>query len=853
MNRRQQGGAALWLMLLAIVMAGSYAAYLGANHQHNPQWETQQLATRLARAKEALIAYAVTDDKLPGRMLCPDLIGNGISPILSRDDCDAYRGGLPWKTLDIIEATDDRGAAFYYATSARFGGDRALPLLNSNTPSELRLLAADGSINDEVVALILAPRGGLDPANADGDNDYRNGQGSAADDNDLIAIITRRELMAAVETRIVNEVKNCLKQHAALAADDQLFPWPAPLSSTALRGVANSYFGQIPATQPGAGPDRQLQQNQQALAAAKLALENASTAEVQLTALRQLAEAVSYSRLLFDRVFTTAKNLSLAGTSAHTALGRLESSIITSTDQDKAEIDQPKFGTQISSTEKTTLLDRSNTVLSSLLAVDQSLSDSGIDVFPNELAGRSLLLQESLARARQQVSPINMTELQGANEALTRLFSRSTTPNAAIADALRAALEAGLSAQSLSQQASLDPNQETPALRAAETLLDNANALGNAITASRVNVHASEISSRVAQLQQGLSALIAQPDATSATTLAERIDELATLVNGIETASSALLPLRSSLLGALSSASGSTRAGSDFQAMAASTQNVIGIAESLASAMVSNGDNLAATSFSQALLRYTQAQQAFSDANTTEKALVAYVLALQNPAVDLKFWVEILSRKAAELATQARKSTTAGATKEDINSAFYAADQALKSITDAKGAIDRLASHIASPTSLAKKDAAITAVASSLSLLSALQSKGESLDSTLASAAAAGFPTIWASRHCDFLQPISGQNSWWSANNWGELIFLQISSRTRQPSGKLRVNGSGQHHFVVLAAGRPLASQDRNIRASANFFEGANAHSSRDAQASTPSSEFSASPPSESFNDRLAY
>jgi hypothetical protein len=851
MMRRRQHGAALWLLLLAIVMAGSYAVYLGANRQHNPQLQARDLAIRLARAKEALIAYAVTDGKLPGRMLCPDLIGNGISPILSRNDCDAYRGWLPWKTLDIIDASDERGTAFHYVASPRFGGDRPLPLLNSDTPTELRFFAADGTLNDSVVAVIIAPRGGLDPFNADGDSDFRNGQSDVADDNDLIAVITRRELMAAVETRVVNEVKACLTQHTALAADDQVFPWPAALSNAPFRGLANRHFGQLPATQPGAGPDHQLQQNTLTLDAAKMALENASTATIQLSALRQLADAVSYARLLFDRIFTAAKNLNLAGNTAATALGRLESSIITSTDQDKSVLDQPKLGSQISPAEKTTLLDRAGTVQLALIALDQSLADNGLDVFPGELATRSLRLQAQIDQARQDASAASMAGLLQAIEALTFLFSKSATPNPDIAGALRQALEASLLAQNLSAAASLDLNLALPAIHAAEALLISAKYLDRTITASRVHVHATEISSRVLQLQQALRLLTTTPGAASA--LAERLDNLAALVSRIDTASSPIVGFRAALLDALPVASSAARTGTDFPAMASSTENVIALAESLTVAIASNGDNLAGESFREAMARYLAAQQALTDANTTEKGLVTYVLALQNPAVDLKFWVEILARRSAELAIQARKSTTASATKEDSASAFYAADQALKSITDAKGAIYRVETYLASPGSSSKKEAAITAVANTLSLLTALQGKRDSLDANLASAAAAAFPTLWLSRQCDFLQPVSGQTSWWIANDWGKLIFFQISGRTRQTTGKLSVNGAGAYHCVVLASGSALSHQDRSMPSSASFFEGANADPSRDGEASAPATEFSAQPFSGTFNDRLAY
>ena len=75
----------------------------------------------------------------------------------------------------------------------------------------------------------------------------------------------------------------------------------------------------------------------------------------------------------------------------------------------------------------------------------------------------------------------------------------------------------------------------------------------------------------------------------------------------------------------------------------------------------------------------------------------------------------------------------------------------------------------------------------------------------------------------------------------------------RPASGKLQVNGTGNHRVVAISAGRALGSQNRATRTSANFLEGINADSSRDGDAKTPATVFSNAPVSGTFNDRLAY
>ena len=98
---KKQTGVALILLLVALILGGAYAFYRSANIGFGSSEQDAKLILSLARAKEALIAYAVIDDKRPGRMLCPDIIGEGNSDwSLSRPYCDTPSGWLPWKTLD---------------------------------------------------------------------------------------------------------------------------------------------------------------------------------------------------------------------------------------------------------------------------------------------------------------------------------------------------------------------------------------------------------------------------------------------------------------------------------------------------------------------------------------------------------------------------------------------------------------------------------------------------------------------------------------------------------------------------------------------------------------------------------
>jgi hypothetical protein len=127
------------------------------------------------------------------------------------------------------------------------------------------------------------------------------------------------------------------------------------------------------------------------------------------------------------------------------------------------------------------------------------------------------------------------------------------------------------------------------------------------------------------------------------------------------------------------------------------------------------------------------------------------------------------------------------------------------------------------------------------------------LDSMLDSSSAEAFPTLWFGSTCAFLQPPSGSTSWWTANNWANTTFYQISDRIRPASGKLQVNGTGTYRVVALSAGRAIGTQNRATRTTANFLEGNNADASRNGDAKTPVVVFSNAPVSGTFNDRLGY
>lgn len=863
-SAKKQSGIALIALLVLLIMAGAYAFYRYANVGAGRIQQEAKLAATLARAKEALIARAVTDANRPGSLPCPDLItnstglsnipGDGKADMFTMTQCPSYVGWLPWVTLDLPELLDDSGTRLWYALSPELRDDDSAQPINSDRVLTQRL---DGAA--DIAAIIFAPRAALGSQARPSNNpaDYLDGENGSGDDriyisgplgptfNDMVVAISRQELMAAVEKRVASEVKACLEQHAASTVNtDHTYPWPAPLSNSTFRGAAGSLFGQLPATQPGAGPESLLKQSTSAVTNAKSALAGASTVTAQMAALVDVSEAVTAARALYDKLYGVASALALAAGNAQTSFNTLST-----------DIDSAALNGRISRTERTNLRAEATAVKIGLTTLQTALVDSGIDPYPGEVLAQNIVLQQRIATATGTPSTANFMALENQAALLVKLFSLSTTPNPDLTAALTNALNAATATVTAAGNAAAAPTNSalvTTAGNAAQTLVAANNSLRNTITSSRVNLHSSEISVRAVQLASLVSAVAASPGATTAAALATGLAEMQGVTNTLVTASSLVVAARSATLNALSDALGAAQAANDFALVQSTANTAIAAANNLVSAINNNGDNIARESLAVAASQYLAAQAIFVTATPpTQAAMVPYVRAVQEPAVDIGYWAQITARNATDIATQARKAPAA--TSDNTGSAYYTADQVLSGISGSGGSQAVLQDYVDAPTNTSKQAAATTALNTTMTQVDAMLSSAGTLDSMLDSSSAEAFPTLWFGSACAFMQPPSGSTSWWTANNWANTTFYQISDRVRAASGKLQVNGTGTYRVVALSAGRAIGAQNRATRTSANFLEGINADASRDGDAKTPVSVFSNAPVSGTFNDRLAY
>ncbi len=846
MNRHQprlgkESGIALVALLVLLIMAGAYAFYRNANISFGSTQQDTKLTLTLAHAKEALIAYAVVDDKRPGRMLCPDIIGEGNSDwSLSRTYCDTSSGWLPWKTLGLTEGTDDHGTKFWYAFTPVFSGTQGTPL-NSDTPTSLHVDVPAGSPSNDVVAVIIATRGPLDTRNADGDEYYYAGTSKHPEDNDVIAVITRQELMAALEKRVANEVKACLEQHAASAANtEHTYPWPAPLSNSIFKGTAQSLFGMIPATQPGGNPDVDLKKSINSLNTAQNSLSTAwansdlTTAQQILTNINEIA---AYARAQIDRLFivaealykSTKKEKTVAGV---TTLVSIFSDLGNAPDSGTIAAERPL-----------------------LAAFQRALSDSGIDVFLAELSEQNKILAQRINAAASTPSLDSFNQLQTqANRFRSKIYGYSITPNSDITQAVAVAAPIATDARDKAAIAkNLSDYTSEPNITLANAAISRANDLFNAntaiyntIQASRVNVDASEIRFLAQRLGILLAAYSAAPDTNSLNTLAVALDGAIQSVNAISTGSTAVLAAKAAAVGALNAT---------LPPNTNTIVNLTGVAitrtDELATAIENNGDNVLLETLKIADSRLAQAISGSLDAAT-----------LKNTVDSLDYWATQTAIYANDIARKARKRVNIPTANDSSTSAYTRSGQLLDSLDGSTGSIALLNDYIQTPGDIAKATAAQAAVAATQTALGNTILSASTLETALESGTAqAASITQWYGNACAFLRPAGGTPSWWTANGWANLIFYQISDRVRPAIGRLTVNGSGAYRVVVLSAGRALGTQNRSTRTTFNFFEcidpptnsQCNHDVLRDNDATTLVTKFWNMTVSGTFNDRLAY
>lgn len=215
-----QRGAALMVLLVVLVTASVFLLLSRISTAQFRQARQAMTTDALTTARDALIGRAVSDGNRPGSLPCPDTDDDGSAELLAGSNCPSYIGRLPWRTLGLTDLRDAAGERLWYALSPSVRDHSSAQPINSRTAGELSL---DGVA--DIAAIIVAPgaplstqagRPGnnvadyLDGSNADGDLNYSAGPVTSTF-NDRVMVLSRADLMAAVERRVAAEVGRILR------------------------------------------------------------------------------------------------------------------------------------------------------------------------------------------------------------------------------------------------------------------------------------------------------------------------------------------------------------------------------------------------------------------------------------------------------------------------------------------------------------------------------------------------------------------------------------------------------------------------------------------------------------------
>ncbi len=275
LKRIRQCGFTLMLLLLLLGVGAGAALFSFFGSAKLTLENDQKTADALARAKAALIGYALrgsdgaTNPQRPGEFPCPDTNNDGF------DDgtCVAGRlGRIPWKTLGIPEPKDSAGETLWYAIAGPFRVSNVNNSpINSDTRGNITVFAADGTtqLTPQAVAVIFAPGQALGAQNRDAATtalcattsttiaqnrcaaNYLETSGSTPRNNattngpfivgrlrdpgnpnynDRVLYITTPEFMPAVEMRVAKELKTRLDGYRVNSLC-KCYPWADSFAS----------------------------------------------------------------------------------------------------------------------------------------------------------------------------------------------------------------------------------------------------------------------------------------------------------------------------------------------------------------------------------------------------------------------------------------------------------------------------------------------------------------------------------------------------------------------------------------------------------------------------------------------
>jgi len=240
---RAQTGAVLLAYILVFIVASSFYLTKKLNTNLSKTQHSVETGIAMMAARNALIGYAISyPDKInanegPGYLPCPDLINNGSAGGSCSLNGITSIGRFPYKTLEAEELRDGHGERLWYVVSDNFRNNpKMIPLNTETAGNSSGDMTVDGYAN--IAAVIFsagAPENNQNRISAN-ENDYTHyieatftdSDGDAVIDSittadtDRYILLTKDELMQAVEKRVIGEVSHFLTTYFN---DQAAYPW----------------------------------------------------------------------------------------------------------------------------------------------------------------------------------------------------------------------------------------------------------------------------------------------------------------------------------------------------------------------------------------------------------------------------------------------------------------------------------------------------------------------------------------------------------------------------------------------------------------------------------------------------
>jgi hypothetical protein len=255
------------LALAALIASFLIASALNLTSAGNSNEREDRSMRALRQAKAALIAYAASEQwqlyksqpaDQPGGLPCPDTNDDGASEGLCPTALNRV-GRLPWASIGADDLRDASGERLWYAVSSNFRRLSGTTIINSDTPG-LLTVTGDAPASD-VVAIVFAPGAALSSQDRITQHNlpaaYLEGFTAASPDysftsvatpssaaNDRLLVITRADLMAAVEPVVAARIERDIKPLVQTYFNKWgAYPFPALFGGGGPPAAQSSYLG----------------------------------------------------------------------------------------------------------------------------------------------------------------------------------------------------------------------------------------------------------------------------------------------------------------------------------------------------------------------------------------------------------------------------------------------------------------------------------------------------------------------------------------------------------------------------------------------------------------------------------